>query len=304
MAFPSVSLQAPVLSNWQFAYQGLTFGAETPWAVTGVTGMDLPTIRSGDAGRPRDQGELIGLDVLGGRDVTVNFWVMTDGNSLQSALQTLGAATEVAGSTEAPLWFQIPNWPPMALMCRPRKRSIPWDLDFGAAQVAQPVVQFHATDPRIYGPSSTALASTAAPPGVSFPVSFPASFGGGVLPNSLITVDNTGNDETRPLLVFSGPSTTPSASNTSLEGSPTLMFANPLGGTTINAGDQMVVDLDLHTVTYYVGGQGATAGASRRGWLTPGSVWWTVPPGVNTIRYMDSALSGSLEVQFAPAYMI
>ncbi len=310
MAFPSPSQTPPTLSDWFVSYNGLTMGptadGTSPYVITQIEGLDLPTIRSKDVGRPRDHGELIGLDVYGGRTFTVDLWMQTDGTSLQSAQKALAAATEDGLTTELPFWFKLPNLPTMAIMARVRRRTMALDLDYGAALVGKPVIQFHATDPRIYAaPTNSDTVSLGTPvSGFSFPITFPLSFGGGS--TSTLSLDNSGNTEMRPILTFTGPVTNPAATNSSISGNPTLTFSNPTQtGYTVLSGDTLVVDLDLHTITYYTGGAGV--GASRADWLVSGSTWWNLPTGTNLINFSSTdstTVAGTLTADWASAYML
>src|ERR1035441_9495018 len=151
MAFPSPSLTPPTLSNFQGYYNGLTWGAGTAWGFTEIDGWsDSATIRNGDQTFPRDHGEFTGLDVYGGRDITVDYWMKSDGTSLQHAQLALAAATVTQPNTNLPLWLQLPNLPLLCSMCRPRKRTMPIDSDYAAGAIGKPVVQWHANDPRLY----------------------------------------------------------------------------------------------------------------------------------------------------------
>ncbi len=208
MAFPSPSLEPPTLENFQFEYNGLKFGAGTAWGVLGVEGLDLAEIRNGDAGWPRDHGQAMGLDVYGGRDVIFDLWVKTDGTSLQHAMLALAAATVVRPNEELPLWFQLPNLPLLCVMCRPRKRPYKIDADYAAGNISQPELVLHATDPRIY----TAATSTA------FTPNFPATSH---------TLNNLGNTELRPIVIFTGPITGPRITNEGIAGNPFIELIEP-----------------------------------------------------------------------------
>ncbi len=148
--FPPPSLKAPELKNFQWQFGGLTFGANTPIGVLKVEGLDLAGIRNGDVNWPRDHGQQRGLDLYEGRDILFDVWMKSNGESLQATQLKLAAVMGVLPFEEAPLWFQLPGLPPLCVMCRPRKRKIPIDADYAAAQVAKPELIFHATDPRIY----------------------------------------------------------------------------------------------------------------------------------------------------------
>jgi hypothetical protein len=121
---------------------------------------------------------------------------------------------------------------------------------------------------------------------------------------------NQGNLPVNPIVVFTGPVTTPVISNTSIAGSPSLTFVRPSQSSyTVLAGDQFVVDLDMHTQLYYSGGVSA-GNPSSVNWLNYAAnpVWWTLPPlTTSTIAFTsgDSAATGATAaVQFASAYAI
>lgn len=309
MAFPSPSLTAPSLSAWQFSLSGLTFGAGTPIQIQTVEGLGgLATVRSADQPRSRDHGELIGLDVYGGRDVTIDLDIVAGTSTLAANMAALSAVTEVGLATEQPLWFQIPNMPTLCVMCRPRQRTVKWDVAYSVGAMASLSCQFHATDPRIYTAGADVTVGLGSPTsGMSFPAGFPIVFGA-TTPNS-VTVTNAGNTEMRPQLVISGPCTNPSIGNSSIAGNPTLTFSNPSQTSyTVLAGDQLVVDLDLHSILYYSGGvSSGSPGASRAAWLKYGSTWWDLVPGSNVVQFNSAdsvSVAGTCQINYASAYML
>lgn len=72
----------------------------------------------------------------------------------------------------------------------------------------------------------------------------------------------------------------------------------------MNAGDQLVIDTDMHTATYFTAG--STIGGNRVQTLAPGSQWWSLAPGVNSIQFLtsDPTSTGTLAVQYASAYIL
>lgn len=313
MKFPAPTLTVPTLATWQFSFNGFTFGNATPAAVLKVTGLgDNPHIRSSTPTRARDHGQLVGLDLYGGRTFTINVWAQPNATSLQTNLLKLAAACEVGLATEQPLWFKQPNLPVLCVMCRPRKKTVPWDLNYGAAMVAKPVVQFHATSPLVFGKGRSLTVGVPGPlPGMTFPsagATFPLSFGGAVKPAG-VTADHTGNAPMKPVLVITGPVTTPSLSNDSLPGAPLMTIRNPTQtGYTVTPGDQLVIDMDAHSVEYYVGGVASgSAPASRLSWVVAGSTWWYFQPGPNLVHLVSedsTTLTGTFQVQWADAYIL
>lgn len=310
MSFPSPSLVVPVLNDYEVSFNGLTMGGDTPYGILQMEGFDLPVIRNGDAGRPRDQGMLIGLDVFGGRSFTLNMWIAANGgSSLQTLLEALAAATPVMGNTEIPFWFKLPNLGQMCVMARARKRTMPIDLDYGAGMVAKPVVQFFATDPRIYySPSfttTTTLPGTSPQGGFTFPFTFPLTFGSS-LPPGQMSLDNIGNYEMRPLIIFTGPLTNPSIQNTSIAGNPKLTFTNPTQlNYTLQPGDTLTVDLDFHSILYTP--VNTSNPQSVLNWYAQGSTWFNLAPGVNTMFFSSTdnpPTTGTCEVEWASSTMI
>lgn len=311
MPFPLPSVTAPTLKTYEFSFKGFTFGGDTSWGVLSVTGLDVPQIRNGDKGRALDQGQLIGLDLFGGRDVTFDLWVYSTGTSLQAALRKLAAVTDVGGVTESPLWVKLPTTPLLVCMARVRKRTVKVDTDYAAGKVAKPSVQFHCTDPRFYTSPTTSTRITVGGgtvKGVKFPITFPVSFGGGTGPG-IKTLDNTGTFEMRPVVVIYGPCTNPGVTNTSLANTPTLQFSNPTQvGYTLKTGEKLVVDLDYQSITLTSGTPDTPTtnlGSAVPNWLVTGSVWWDLPPGKNVVQFFSddtSAVAGYAEVWWAPAY--
>ena len=305
MTFPTTA--APSLTTWGFQYNGLNLGAGSSYGVLKTTGIsDQPKIHGGDLARPRDHGELLGLNLMGGRDIELDFWAQSGGTNVQTLMKNLSTAT-IPTNTEIPLWMQFPNLPCLASMCRVTNRIVPMDIDFAASQVAKPVVQFHATDPRLYANPVTTSGSWAGNGGggLLFNVTFNVTFGTSVSYTSL-TIPNGGNIECRPILTITGPCTNP-------------VVANPTQGWQLNisatlaSGDTLVIDLDLGAVTYT--SFGSTVGQPRKNWIAAGSIWPNlingiqgVAPGGNTITFSssDTALSPSavLSVQSADAYLL
>lgn len=294
MPFPAVGASPPSLQPWQFSWLGYTIGAFQPLELQKVEGLDMQGVRTGDAGRPRDRGRFMGLDLMDGRDITLTGQILTTGTNWQS----LAAVLPPGGAVESPLWFNLPGWGTLASMCRVRKHNMALDVTSALGQLSNITIQFSASDPCLY--STPTLNPGVSPPsstaGFSFNLGFNLSFGGGSVAGAL-SINNTGNVDARPILVVTGPCTNPSITN----GTTGL---NMTFNVTMAAGDQLVVDTDFHTVTYYT--SGSTIGANRAYTLVQGSQWWTLIPGVNSIQFLtaDSASSGTLNVQYASAYIL
>lgn len=298
MSFPASTVAVPTLSYYQFSYQGYTFGPGTPLELTKIEGVDMPVVRNGDAGRPRETGRFVGLDVLDGRDIAITGELLTTD---PTAWLTLASATAAGGTAEYPLYFNTPSWGTLVTMVRPRKRPMPIDIKAALGNLVDVVLGFSGSDPRWYSTptNSASVTSPGTTTGFTFNATFPLSFGGGSSVGTLAVV-NAGNIDIPPILTVTGPCTTPSITNASLPGAPNLLF-----GVTLNAGDQLVINTDMHTATLFTAG--STLGSSRVYTLGQGSQWWTlwpaggsfsVPGGSNTIQFLssDPTPSGTLTV--------
>lgn len=275
--YPSTvgGLSAPTLADLQFKYNGLTFGAGQDVGVLNVSGLGgLPTVNGQDQIFPRDTGEYVGVDAMGGRDPAIDMVIKA---SLFTELESLGSAFFAGGLLEQPLWFQLPGLPTLCSMVRPRLRTSTWDTLFAAGKVLLPSVTFHATDPRLYTQAQIATSPSSGSRSVSF------------------TVTNGGNCEVRPVLVLKGPLAAPTISNAAVDSGVKIAFS---AGTTIGSGDAIVIDTSTpHTVRYWNGdvvSGGASSAQNVYGWIDQSQTsWWNLLPGANPIT-CTSATGSSL----------
>lgn len=287
----------PVLNEWQGSFNAYVFGPGTNLEIKEWQGLDMPAVRSGDSGRPRDHGMFRGLDVMAGREPSLTGDLHNLSGTFQAAEEALANATIPGGSEDTPLYVNLPGWGTLACMARVRKRQMPRDVELSLGHLGKVAVLWAADDPRWY--SETQQASVSPPTktaGFSFNMAFPLSFGGGSVAGSL-SITNAGNIETRPLLIIEGPCESPSITNISAAGSPNLKF-----NLTIASGAKLVLDTDLHTAIYY--GPGSTLGSTRLGTLTYGSQWFTLAPGASTLQFLAASGEGTLTVQWASAFIL
>lgn len=132
-----------------------------------------------------------------------------------------------------------------------------------------------AADPRRYD-ADPSTATTGLPPsyaGLTFPITFPLSFGAVTGSGSgSVTINQRGDyDETPAVLTFVGPVINPSA--THVQTGRGLYFA-----LTLNAGESLVVDLGAQTALL-------NGSASRVFTLTSASAWFMLLPGLNEIQF-------------------
>ena len=299
----------PTVAKFQWSLGGLTVGENqgaSGWSVQYSDGLDLPPISSGDQKRPFDIGEFIGDDFPDGRDLTVQLLryggTAYQGGAaaltLQQALVNLlpTAQSPYAGETETPIWVNRPGFGQLCASVRWRKYGQRSDVNLAYFKQRNPIIVMHATDPRLYGPTTrTQLSAPSAGTGLSFNFSFPISFGGGSA-ISQATINNTGTIEMRPLITIQGPSDTPSLSNATLSGTPTIAYNLVLG-----SNQQLVIDLDLESAYITTIGTGVNVDVDST--LVAGSTFWNLPPGNNLIQYSDNNSKGICYVDWAPAYI-
>lgn len=297
MSFVPWGTTWPTLSEWQGSFGGYVWGPGTDLEIKEWQGLDMPAVRSGDSGRPRDHGMFRGLDVMGGREPSLTGDLHPLSGTLVEAEAELAAATVPGGSEDTPLFLNLPGWGTLACMARVRKRQMPRDIQLALGNLGKVAMLWAADDPRWYAQTQQSSVVPLNPTGgFSFPMSFPLSFGGGSVTGSL-AVTNAGNIETRPLLIVEGPCEKPSITNVTATGSPNLTF-----NLTVGAGARLVIDTDMHTATYYTAG--TTTGSTRLGSLAYGSQWFTLSPGASTLQFLTSNGEGLLSVQWASAMVL
>jgi hypothetical protein len=275
---------------YQWEYAGLVIGDGTAYDIVVVRGVDdLPEFRTSDTERPSDHGLFPGRDLAGGRTIEIELEIGGASEAAFRANVNAFVTATVIRDTEAPLSFRLPSLGDRRINCRPRRRVVPVDVPYTLRNGAA-VVQFVATDPRIYDNTETVLSTAAATSGGgrtynrTYPLTYAAGGTGGNL-----TATNTGNFPTRPVLTITGPSTSPRVEN--VTAGKHLLFDLTLG-----VGDFLVVDLDARTIL--LGGT-----ASRYSSLAAGSSWWDLAPGDNLLKFTSADSMGTLEVRYRSAWL-
>ena len=97
MSFVPYGTTWPTLAAWQASFGGYVFGPGTDLEVKKIEGIDMPAVRSGDSGRPRDHGMFRGLDVMGGREITFTGDLHPLTGTFEEAEEELAAATVPGG---------------------------------------------------------------------------------------------------------------------------------------------------------------------------------------------------------------
>jgi hypothetical protein len=264
----------------QYLYNGLSFGQDLTIGVVSSTGIDdLPDMATGDVQRPRDHGLLAGLDYLAGRSVVLNMVAWAGpGFTLAQVIDQLKAAFSPQVSTVSPLQFCRPGQTTRQILCRARKFT-------GGVQggrtggVWTGAVQLDAEDPRIYDAVQQSQLVTLPTPssGMTFPATFPLTFGGTTGGGGQISANNAGDFATRPVAVIAGPCVNPRIENVTTGQSISLNI-------TLGPSDTLTIDFDAHTV--FLNGTG-----SRYAAVIPGSTFFELPPGTSLVEFFSQDAS-------------
>jgi hypothetical protein len=272
-----------VVADWQMEYGGVLFGDTTSYSIARIEGLlDTPELRSADRQRLRRHGLIPGDDFLNGRTITVALEVFGDSDAtFATAVASLQGAL-IPCEDEAALYFQVPGvagGEKRLLYCRPRKLSLPVDLDF-FYRLPIAMVQFFATDPLIYDGTEDSEVSTlpTAGGGLEFPATAPFTFGA-VSTGGTINAVNSGTFHTSPTFRIDGPVTNPRIENVTT--GQTLSFTG-----TVADGDYLEVDVDARTVLL-------NGTASRYSWIDADAEWWDLPPGTSEVTFRASTTTAA-----------
>jgi hypothetical protein len=289
----------PSLTRSEFSWSGLTFGGAGPLPMQptpGLTGVDLAPINTGDAQRPLEGGEFIGVDVMRGRDIVLDFLsphqsrlaqspTATDLAALASERRAFASAMAAKGVRATPLFIADDTGAVFAVMARPRAWAAPKTQEEWMTGAGRYHAAFHATDWRLYAaPTKRTTISDAAS-------------------GTLGTCVNNGNVEMRPLLTI----TCEGAASVVKGAGPVTVQNHTLGvnwqySSDIAPGDHITVDLDFRTCTYYPAGG---APYSVEHFVNLNSTWWNFPPGTNSVELLFGTVdagNGHVDIDYADAY--
>ena len=259
---------------------GVLIGAGQPWIFVDAQGFDSPEMKVSDTERPLDHGSLVlGTDYAAGRTVsmTVALSETYGSGTYQSRMDQLKGVM-APRETDISLRYSYNAAGARRLFCRPRRCEFILDRDsrWGAFYAH---LQFFAGDPRLYSDdqSSQFLVLPSVSGGLGWPLGWPVGWGTAV--GGTVNVTNLGNFPTRPIVVFTGPLSSPGVEN---------LTTGKAFETTFNllAGSTLVVDFDQRTVE-------ENGFASRYSSVTADSQWWDLVPGLNQVRINASAGGGS-----------
>lgn len=277
------------MTAWQYQFRDLTFGEGTAIDVAVTEGLeDLPALRTGDLPRSGRHGLHAGQDLAEGRSVVFELEVVcaTD-EDFRSTIDAIKAAT-TPGTSEEALAFQHPGSVPQQIFARPRRRAIPQDVPFSLF-AARVVVEFAATDPRIYEATEQSV-SVGFPTGgvgrtydLTFDRVYGASGEGGVA-----VVSNEGTVEAPWQAEIVGPWVNPVIENLTTGDKLSLSIS-------VGTGERLLLDSSDESVLLGT--------AHRLNAVLPGSVWPSITPGENSIRFGGASGTGSATITTRSAWL-
>ncbi len=249
-------------------------------------------IRSSDINRPLDDGEFEGEDYLGGRDIILEFelWANTEAELATRWIEVLRLTRR--RRNEQPLVARLPGWPDDLLVyCRPRRRTgLTVTLETALGYKGVGSVEFHATDPRVYGLTlqSKGGGVAVASGGLDFDISGNFVFGDTGL-SGVLDCTNEGIFPTLPVFTIVGPITNPSIENQTI--GKLLSFSG-----SVLDGETLVIDAMARTILL-------NGTSSRYSWLDDPTEWFTLHVGGNNI-VLRGTTSGSptITVEYRHAY--
>jgi len=272
------------LNDYEFSYNGLTFGGTTDIGVVAVTGMTDLAVGLGDSPIPRGSGDVPGLAV--GLSKEIIFDLKTNGPKRSQALadQLASALSAFSMSQEPlPLLFKEPGVAEALVYCRVLATTIPRSptTTFNMRPFS---VRLKASDPRIYSSElhqETIGIYNPSGGGLDFDVDYGKEYIGGPTNEKVIT--NAGNSDAYPLMRFYGPT-----SGTITEVEVTNLTTGQTCDITSTILTAQILEADMgRIVTVDPAGNPYIhiGGSNRYGdWVLPRTPF-ALAPGDNLIRY-------------------
>jgi hypothetical protein len=277
------------MTDWQWTYNGATWGDGTSIDVVKVTGLDLPDVRTADAPRGGNHGNHPGPDLAAGRSITFELEVSdTAGAAFETTLATLRAAT-VVRQEEMPLVGQIAGQTARRIMCRPRRRAFGVDLPYSLG-LGTVLLQLDASDPIIYA-ATGGTGSTGFPAGGTgrtYSRTYPRVYGSAGT-GGLVSADNDGDFDVPWRAEITGPWVNPTILHVATGRQLTI-------NVTLNSGETLTVDSQDHSILL-------SGSASRYSSLVQPATWFDLTPGTNEIRFGGASGSGTAVLSWRSGWL-
>lgn len=258
------------------------------WYCGSVQGWDSPDVRADMTVRSQDHGAWPVEVFYGARAVTLTGTLMAPSVSLaDTAIEQLFAAAALTDTV-----LTVGETIPKRAVVR---RSAPVVAQRSTDTAVTWSVVMSAADPRRYGvdlqSGSTGLPMTSG--GLAPPLTPPLTIDASTV-SGQVAAANSGTFETRPVLTVTGPASRPQIVAEYPDGSVCFLSYSQ----DLNAGDQLVIDTDAHTVIL-------NGSVSRRRFLTVPNGWPTIP-AADTVIYQFTAAAyqatAKLTVQWRSAW--
>jgi len=289
----------PAPTPYQFSFNGLSFGAGTPYAILDIDGLEsLPGLRVQDDNRGFNDGTFSGRDFYDGR--TIVFTINTfagNGNTAQQNYNLLQAALlPQQQNTQALTWLLSYSDSVSTVQARVRQNKTMVNVDYVAGKIVSQWV-FYCPDPRYFDitPQTIALPYTT-PQGRTYSKTFSYNYLGG----ATVVIGygtNGGRVNAGGVITITGPIDTPIIGNTT---SGLFLTLN----TVLASTDTATLDLTNKTVTITSSITGLTTNA--RNLLLNGSSWFDVQPGLNGFSFQGGSIvvgTTSASITFSNAYI-
>jgi phage-related protein len=270
---PSVSLL-----DWEYNFNGLTFGGDTDYPLILVQGYDPPDKRVDDTQYSGRDGSLVFADYYDKRVLTFQGTLEADQESgdFDNKLNLLKLALDTPQPIAIPVQSSLPGQVPRNVFVKPTKFDYDVDLNYSIGYCTW-TWQAEAGDPTIY--SATQYNVELLPPspsGFTFNIRFPLNFGGGGASAGVAL--NAGTYKSFPQVHVTGSCVNPQL--ISLRQNRTLKF-----NVTLGPSDYLDIDFANKIVMF--------DGALWYSLLDPSSQWWYIQPGYNTLKLIASGATGS-----------
>lgn len=272
------------LAPWVFQFEGVTMGdPRGDILVDTINGLDMPDVRVEAADKVQDHGGLIVAEWLKPRIIQIAGPAPGNSAAARQAIRLRMGKAFAPKAEDRVLSFAVDDGSYRVVFAKPTKFSFPSDRAFAVARTLY-AVELQAADPRIYDDTPTVIDF---PPGdsstgVTYPLTYPISYGGG--PSGFGLATNEGTIDTPPVVRLYGPATNPFLANRTVDDVMAFDF-------TIPAGQFLEVDFAAKTVLL-----NGDPSASRY-YSLAGGRWAGLAPGDNTLQFVASGIDGNTDAR-------
>lgn len=275
--------------------------AITEW----LSGLGVPTMESNDKARAQTHGVFASPEYMRARQLT--WQVLIQGATVaavKSVMNDLGTAMAPVSDTDSdlvvPLVFTLGDAAtPYLMYGKPTRLATKYDwmaLSYLSpnGMITNPAVcEFTATDPLIYDlAESSGVTGLGSGTGGWNVHNFHFPFGFGTAAPGTVSVDNTGNFDTFPVVtILAGGSGLSGVSITKVETGETWQINK-----TFLPADVLVVDMGRHTVL-------VNGGSSAGDVIRPPSVWMSAPAGTTTWQFGGTGAGSTMTVAWHNAHL-